>query len=53
MRDAQVEILQMFANGLITEEQANRLMDALEEPTPLRDYDHDEGSGGEARPDVA
>ncbi|HVL81243.1 MAG TPA: hypothetical protein VM840_06600 [Actinomycetota bacterium] len=36
MRDAQVQILQMFANGLVTAEQAERLMDALDAPRALR-----------------
>ena len=31
MREAQVEILLMYANGLVTSEQAERMIDALED----------------------
>ena len=41
MREAQVEILLMFANGLVTAEQAERLIDALEDDRTSRATDLD------------
>jgi hypothetical protein len=41
MREAQVEILLMFANGLVTAEQAERLIDALEDDRKSRAADLD------------